>query len=42
MRLILVRVRRDNLPKYSRAITKSSLGTALTTGFGVSILSKRF
>ena len=33
MRLILVRIWRDNLPKYGRAIT------VLTTGLGTSILS---
>ena len=40
MRLILVRIWRDNLPKYGRAITKFFLGTVLTTGLGASILSK--
>ena len=40
MRLILVRIWRDNLPKYDRAITKSFLRTVLTAGFGASILSK--
>ena len=41
MRLILVRIWRDNLPKYGRLITKFFLGTALTTGLGASILSKK-
>ena len=36
MRLILVRIWRDNLPKYGRPITKFFLGTALTTGLGAS------
>ena len=40
MRLILVRIWRNNLPKYGRAITKFFLGTVLTTGLGVSILSE--
>ena len=40
MQLIFVRIWRDNLPKYGRAITKFFLGTVLTTGFGASILSK--
>ena len=40
MRLILVRIERDNVPKYGRAITKFFLGTVLTTGLGASILSK--
>ena len=40
MRLILVCICRDNLPKYGRAITKFFLATVLTTGFGASILSK--
>ena len=40
MRLILVRIWRDNLPKYGRPITKFFLGTVLTTGLGASILSK--
>ena len=31
MRLTLVRIWRDNLSKYSRAITKFFLGTVLTT-----------
>ena len=34
MRLILVRIWRDNLPKYCRAINKSLLGAVLTTSFG--------
>ena len=42
MRLILVRILRDNLPKYGRTITKFFLGTVLTTGLGASILSKKF
>ena len=40
MRLILVRIWRDNLPKYGRPITKFFLGTALTAGLGASILTK--
>ena len=40
MRLILVCIWRDNLPKYGRPITNSFLGTVLTTGLGASILSK--
>ena len=40
MRLILVRIWRDNLPKYGRPITKFFLGTVLTTGLGASILYK--
>ena len=40
MRLILVHIWRDNLPKYGRAITKFLLGTVLTTGLGATILSK--
>ena len=40
MRLILVRIWRDNLPKYGGAITKFYLGTVLTTDFGASILCK--
>ena len=40
MQLILVRIWRDNLPKYGGAITKFFLGTVLTTGFGASILSE--
>ena len=40
MRLMLVRIWRDNLPKYGRAITKFFLGTVLTTGLGASIFSK--
>ena len=40
IRLILVRIWGDNLPKYCRAITKFFLGTALTTGLSASILSK--
>ena len=39
MRLILVRIWRDNLPKYGRLITKFFF-TVLTTGLGASILSK--
>ena len=40
MRLILVRIWRDKLPKYGRAITKFFFGTALTTHFGAIILFK--
>ena len=40
MQLIHVGIGRDNLPKYGMAATKSFLGTALTTSFGASILSK--
>ena len=40
MQLILVRIWRDNWPKYGRAVTKFFLGTVLTTGFCASILSK--
>ena len=40
MQLILVRIWRDNLPKYGRPITKFFLGTVLTTGLGAIILSK--
>ena len=40
MRLIIVHISRDNLPKYGRAITKFLLGTVLATGFGASILLK--
>ena len=40
MRLILVCIWRQNLPKYGRAIIKFFLGTVLTTGFSASILSK--
>ena len=40
MQLILVHISRDNLPKYGRLITKFFLGSVLTTGLGVSILSK--
>ena len=42
MQLIIVRIWRDNLPKYGRAITKLFLGTVLTTGLGASILSKNY
>ena len=35
-----MRISRDSLSKYGRAITKSFLGTVLTTDFGASILSK--
>ena len=42
MRLILVCIWRDKLPKYSRAITKFFLGTVLTTGLGASSLSKNY
>ena len=34
MQSIPVRIWRYNLPKYARAITKSSLDTVLATGFG--------
>ena len=37
MQLILVRIWRDDLSKYGRAITKLFLGTVLTTGLGASI-----
>ena len=40
MRLILLRIWKDNLPKYDRAITKFFLGTVLTKGLGASVLSK--
>ena len=40
MQLILVRIWRDDLPKYGGAITKFFLGTVLATDFGASILSK--
>ena len=40
MRLILVRIWRDNLPKHGGAITKFFLGTVLNTDFGASSLSK--
>ena len=40
IQLILVRIWRNNLPKYGRTITKSFLGTALATGFGASVLSR--
>ena len=40
MRLILVRIWRDNLPKFGRAIAKFFLGNVLATGLGASILSK--
>ena len=42
MRLILVRIWRDNLPKYGRVITKFFLGTVVTIDFGASILSKNY
>ena len=42
MRLILVRIWRDNLPKYGRPITKIFLGTVLTTDLGASVLSKNY
>ena len=42
MQLILVRIWRDDLSKYGRAITKLFLGTVLTTGLGASILSKNY
>ena len=40
MQLLLVRIWRDNLPKYGRAIIKFFLGTVLTTGLGASIYLK--
>ena len=40
MQLILGHIWRDSLPKCGRAITKSFVGTVLTTGFGASSLSK--
>ena len=40
MRLILVRIWRDKLPKYGTAITKFFSGTARTTHFDAIILSK--
>ena len=40
MRLVLVRISGDNLPKYDRAVTKSFSDAVLTTVFDVSILSK--
>ena len=40
MRIILVRIWRDNLPKYGRAFTKFYLGTAFTTGLGASTKSR--
>ena len=40
MRLILVRIWIENLPKYGRAITKFFSGTVVTTGFVSSILFK--
>ena len=42
MQLILVRIWRDSLPKYGRAIIKFFIGTVLTTGLGASILSKNY
>ena len=42
MQLILVRIWRDDLSKYGRAITKLFLGTVLTTGLGASISSKNY
>ena len=42
MRLILVRIWNEKLPKYGRAVIKFFLGAALTTGLGASILSKKF
>ena len=39
MRLILVRIWRDNLPKYGRPITNFLLGTVLTIGLGASFLA---
>ena len=40
MQLILVRIWRNNLPKYGRTITKFFLGTVLTTRFCARILFK--
>ena len=40
MQLILVRIWRNNLRKYGRAITKFFLGTVLTTRFCAGILFK--
>ena len=40
MRLILVRIWRDSLPKYGGPITKFFLGAVLTTGLGASIYLK--
>ena len=42
MRLILVLIWRDKLPKYGMPITKFFFGTVLTTGLGASILSKNY
>ena len=40
MQFILVRIWRDNLPQYGRAITKPILCIVLTINFGANILSK--
>ena len=40
MQLLLVRIWRDNLPKYGRAIIKFFLGAVLTAGLGASIYLK--
>ena len=37
--LILVRIWRENLPKYGRAITKPFLGTVLTTIYSCSFMT---
>ena len=42
MRLILVRIRRYNLPKYGMTIAKFILGQVLTTDLGARILSKNY
>ena len=42
MRLILVRIWNEKLPKYGRPITKFFLGTVLITGLGASIFSKNY
>ena len=42
MRLVLVCIWRDNLPKYGRDITKFFKGTVLTTGLGASVSSKNY
>ena len=40
MRLILLHIWRDNLPKYGRVITKFFLDTVLTTGLAARTFSK--
>ena len=42
MRLILVRILRDNLPKNGRAITKYFFGTVLIIFSGANSLSKNY